>query len=443
MTSAGYRGASVMSPTADGSLLALETALGLTPTGPVERPHFFTGLLARPDVAAAGLLAVADVAASRYFDAGLMRRLANLDPVVTASGDRLRFESFSACNGVHARLDLLGDGIASGEVGFGTTNVDVNQPLRTALASVGREALVHLSVGADELRVSTPEASHEERKVAMPDRWVRGFAEVPVLASGLAHAASLTGSAVVRFLAGLPKRQPGPSLYLVPGPAGLRQSARPVPGAVHLAGAGRLAAAARIARFATSLDAFSSDSGASGWVLHLPGARLTLLLSPEPHRGFSGEGGLLRALSADAAEGAAAQLLEFLAWEPVVDPIALAELTGLPPEGVHAGLAVLATSGKVGFDVVEQSWFHRELPLAERVERDNPRLVAARRLVSDGAVGRDGDRWVVTVDDHQHWVRGVGEAASCTCLWHAKHRGGRGPCKHVLAVAITAADPVG
>jgi hypothetical protein len=443
VSGAAYLAASALTARADHSVLALETALGLTPTGPVEQPHFFSGLLARPDVAAAGLLAVADVAASRYFDAGLMQRLASLDPVVTASGDRLRFESFSACNGVHARLDLLGDGIAGGEVGFGTTNVDVNQPLRTALASVGREALVHLAVGAEELRVSTPEATHEERKVAMPDRWVRGFAEVPVIAAGLRHAATMTGSAVVRFLAGLPKRMPGPSLHLVPGSAGLRQSARPVPGAVHLAGAGRLAAAARIARFATSLDIFGGDSGASGWVLHLPGARLTLLLSPEPYRGFSGEGGLLRALSGDAGEGAAARLLEFLAWEPVIDPAALAELAGLHQDQVRAGLAVLATSGRVGYDVVEQSWFHRELPLAERVERDNPRLVAARKLVAAGAVSRDGDRWAVTVDDHQHWVRGEGEAVSCTCLWHAKHRGGRGPCKHVLAVAITAADPAG
>jgi hypothetical protein len=56
-------------------------------------------------VAASGILA--DVAASRYADLGVAARLAALDPVVTASGDRLRFESFSACNSVYARLDLL------------------------------------------------------------------------------------------------------------------------------------------------------------------------------------------------------------------------------------------------------------------------------------------------------------------------------------------------
>ncbi|HSP60862.1 MAG TPA: SWIM zinc finger family protein, partial [Ornithinimicrobium sp.] len=177
--STGYRAASTLT---DGTL-GLETALGLTPRGLVEQPRFFSGMLARPDVTAAAVLAVADVATTRYFDAGLANRVANPDPVVTASGDRVRFESFSLCNGVHARLDLLPDGIEGGEVAHGTTNVDVNQPLRTALAGVGGTALLHLDVGTDGLAVSTPEATHVERPVDLPHRWGRGFAEVPVLTS--------------------------------------------------------------------------------------------------------------------------------------------------------------------------------------------------------------------------------------------------------------------
>jgi len=207
---AAYLAASSLRADGTDTLLALETALGATPVGLVEQPQFFSGMLARPEVAAAALLAVADVAGSRYFDAGLMRRLASLDPVVTASGDRLRFESFSACNGVYARLDLLGEGIDSGEIAHGTTNVDINQPLRTALASVGRTALMHLDVGTDGLSVATPDEVHEERRVEMPDRWVRGFAETPVLAARMTPRAELAGPAVARFLAGLPRAAPGP-----------------------------------------------------------------------------------------------------------------------------------------------------------------------------------------------------------------------------------------
>ena len=53
-------------------------------------------------------------------------------------------------------FDLLPDGIDSGEVGFGTTNVDINPPLRAALASVPRGELLHLAVGSEELRGLDP-----------------------------------------------------------------------------------------------------------------------------------------------------------------------------------------------------------------------------------------------------------------------------------------------
>jgi hypothetical protein len=168
---ATYRAASVLQQRPGlTSLLELETALGATPGGLVEQPRFFSGMLSRPDVTAAGVLAVADVANSRYFDAGLVHRLSNLDPVVTASGDRLRFEAFSLCNGVHARLDLLAEGIDSGQVAHGTTNVDINQPLRTALAGIGSTELLHLDVGTEGLSMATLDETHHENGSAARGR---------------------------------------------------------------------------------------------------------------------------------------------------------------------------------------------------------------------------------------------------------------------------------
>lgn len=421
-----YRAASVLTP----DELALETALGATPSGLVDHPTFFRGFVAQPAVVAAGLLAVADVAATRYFDLAALR--ASVDPVVTASGDRLRFEAFSVCNGVHARLDLLTDGIESGEVAFGTTNVDVNPPLRAGLAGVGRADLLHLTVGPDELRVATLDGTHVERKVDLPDRWVRGFAETPAVGARMRPAFEVTGPEVAPFLFGLPRAAPGPTVAVAPTPRGPRVTVATAPGAVALAGTGRLTAARRIARFARGLAVHGDPAGASGWVFDLPGARLTLMLTAEPYRGFSGEGGLLRDLAGPADDGDAHAVLTHLAWEPVIDPDWLASATGLPRVRVDTALATLAASGKVGFDLAEQAWFHRELPMdVERAHRDNPRLVAARTLVAAGEVVRDGDRWRAG----RHWVSGE----TCTCRWYARYRGGRGPCTHVLAVGLVAA----
>ncbi len=441
MTSAAYLAQSRLDTAGDTSSLDLATALGRTPSGDVWNPAFFTGLLARPDVAAAGLLTVADVAGTRFADLGQAARLRALDPVLTAGGDRLRFESFSIDNGVYARFDLLPDGIDSGEVHFGTTNVDVNQPLRTALASVGRAELLHLSVGSDELRVSTPESAHVERRVPLPERWVRGFAETPLLARATEPALELVGPRILAFLGSLPKAAPpGPDLWLAATPAGVRALRGELPGAFPLPGSQRLRAAHRIARFATRLTASVSPSGTTAWRFDVPGGSLTLQLTAGAWRGFSGEGSLLELLGHPDAEATGRLLLDHLAWEPLVDPDALAAVTGLAPRTVDAGLAWLSASGRLGYDLAASRWFHRELPVdAELVLRTSPRLRSATRLVEEDRLRRTGDlSWAVRGSAAGEYdVRREGERWACSCRWEQQHHGTRGPCKHVLAVLLS------
>jgi hypothetical protein len=103
---------------------------------------------------------------------------------------------------------------------------------------------------------------------------------------------------------------------------------------------------------------------------------------------------------------------------------------------VVAGLAWLSASGRLGYDLVDRAWFHRELPVdSDRVLRRNPRLVAARALASDGAVKPDGDGWQVRGSRGD--LYSVSSRLRCACLWETEHAGGRGPCKHILAVLIS------
>ncbi len=438
-----YRATSTLARTADGERLDLATSLGLTPQGLVENPVFFTGFVTRPDIAAGGLLAVADVAAARYADAGLAKRLANLDPVVTASGDRLRFESFSACNSVYARFDLLPDGLGSGEVGFGTTNVDINQPLRTALARIGRAEALHLSVGSEGLKAATLHGgTHVERKVALPDRWVRGLAEVPALTASMRLRGEVTGPAMMRFLAALPRTQPpGPTLHVhaksTAWVIGHRATAEsfPIPGAARLRGAERLL------RHAVRMRAYATANGTTAWLVDVPGGRFTLALSPDPYRGFSGEGTLLMHLADSAAEAHGRALLNNLGWSATVDAADLGRRTGLTDGQVARGLAWLSASGRLGFDLAEGAWFHRELPIeADKVLRRNPRLKAAQQLHDDGGVIpiRSG-AWRVqgTRQDHKVTAASGGGGLRCSCPWDSEYVGSRGPCKHIIAVAIS------
>ncbi|MFB7363547.1 SWIM zinc finger family protein [Streptomyces hydrogenans] len=435
-----YARPSSLESTASGRLLGLETAGGLTPRGAEAHPRFFAGFLAAPQIAARGLLAVADVAAARYHQ---RPRPGSLDPVVTGNGDRLRFESFSGCGGVYARLDVLDEGLGGAETGHGTTNVDVNAPLREALSRMSGDDPMYLRVGPEEMAVTTLGGSVVEKKVPLPDRWLRGFAEAQVASARFDLRAELTGAEAVRFLRGLPRSQSRSRapLWVVQAGRTLRPTTRPGAGAVCLPGPDRLMALERVLRFATGLRVYGPVpdglASASAWEMTLPGMRLTLTLSPDPARGFSGEGGVLEALATDDAAADAELIAVLLAWEPRIDPADLAEQSGLTADRVRAALTRLGTAGRVGYDVADAAYFHRELPYdANRAERHNPRLVAARRLVTEHAVSVEGETATVVSGERRYRVRESDGALSCTCTWWAEHRGRRGPCKHALAVRM-------
>ncbi|MEJ3658380.1 SWIM zinc finger family protein [Actinomycetes bacterium KLBMP 9759] len=417
--------------------VGLATSGGTALTGPSVHPFFYRGRL--PASAAEGLLAVAKVAHTRYYQPS---GRASLDPVVTCSGDRLRFEAFSGCCGVYARLDVLSGALDGEVVDRGTTNVDVNEPLRRALSRVvGRDPL-HLSVGSDRMVVTTREAAVEERKVPLPTRWLRGFAETQVITAGFDLRAELAGPDAVRFVRSLPRSARGP-VWAVPAGRTLRLSGRPAAGAVCLAGPYRLEALGPLLPHARSMRVYgpavpsvpSRDRrpSVSAWELDLGHQRLVLVLSPEISRGLSGEGAVLDALTAPDGESDAELVGSLLTFEPRVDIADLVERSGLSEARVRAALTRLGTSGRVGFDLAESAHFHRELPFDRRVAlAANPRLVNAKALAAGGAVRVESDAVVVTAAGREYRVVGT----SCSCTWWMEYRGTRGKCQHVLAADI-------
>ncbi|WP_380171663.1 SWIM zinc finger family protein [Kineococcus sp. DHX-1] len=426
---------SVLSPGA----LRLATGLGVGPVGHLSHPRFFEGFLEHPVAAARGLLAVAAVARARYSTSG---QAGFRDPVVTADGSSLRFESFSGCGGVHARLDLLPDGLDGETQQRGTTNVDVNLPLQRALALVDGRDRLHVAVGSEELTVTTPTASVTEAKVRLPPRWVRGFAEAAISLAEMDLRAGVSAAEARGFLRGLPRGARQQTLWVVPAGKGLRATTRPVPGAVCLAGPRRLEALDALLPLASAVRLYAppvtGGPASSAWEVELPGARFTLALSPEPARGFSGEGGVLEVLAATEPGDDTTRVLDLLSWAPGLPLEDVADALRLDAARTRRSLTELGTSGRVGYDLAAASYFHRELPFdPARAERDNPRLHAARTLVAEGAVHARPDG-VVTVrrPDGERRVRRSGAGLSCTCPWWVEHAGARGPCKHVLAALL-------
>ncbi|MFD1874869.1 hypothetical protein [Hymenobacter bucti] len=156
------------------------------------------------------------------------------DPIVTAGAERLRFEAFSSCNGVYARLDL-GPAALDGEIiQSGTTNVDFNEPMVNALSRISCHEPVRLSVGQQEVPLERAAGHVTERKVTLPERWLKG------LAGAHAYLAQMEVKAHAQSLAGHSAGAARGATYLVV--CGGRPALVPVagPGAVRIVGAHRL-----------------------------------------------------------------------------------------------------------------------------------------------------------------------------------------------------------
>jgi hypothetical protein len=411
-----------------------------TSGGREANPYFFTGFLGRPLQTAQALLVVAEVARTRYYEPpGMASRLAAADPVVTSNVDRLRFESFSACAGVYARLDLEPAVLDGRPATWGTTNVDFNPPMRAALARVRDADALLMHVGHDEVRVETLGGSAVERKVPLPERWLKGFAEVQVACSHMVLRHELSAVEARRFLQSLPRAKSRSVAWATPAGKGLRLTSRADDAAVCLTGPERLRLLEKLVSVARGLRVYGPVPATqraaepSAWELVLDGARVVFTVSPELYRGFSGEGGVLSDLAA-SDEDVVDSVAENLHGEPKIDAGQVAVETGLPRTAVQTALGALGAAGKVGYDLSASAFFHRELPYDRAVlESMHPRLLGARELVEQGAVRLDGDTASVRSGDAEYVVRFGPDGARCTCAWFARHRGERGPCKHMLA----------
>jgi hypothetical protein len=221
------------------------------------------------------MLACAAVARSRYFMPGNVVAILR-DPVVTSSENRLRFESFSSCCGVHARLDLLPAALAEPPVASGSTNVDFNDAMRAALAGSAVSGPLLLSVGSGELLVDTFGGSVTERKVPLPDRWLKGFGEVQALARRMRPIGELTGTAARRFVRSIPRAARRP-LWVVPA-GGTFSSAE---ADTRIAAAQLWSCACADGRLDPALAAAALVTGVSGQALKL--SRITDALQHASH----------------------------------------------------------------------------------------------------------------------------------------------------------------
>jgi hypothetical protein len=426
-----YTAPSSVSPT--GIFLAASSSAAASSAAP-----FFSGCLLAPQRGADLALTIAEVVRTRYYTPpGMVQRLIQQsDPVITCGGAMLRFEGFSACCGVYARLDFRPEAFDANRLEPGTANVDFNPPMRAALSKLRNTEPARLTVSRAGFELSAETGGAFERRVTLPARWIKGFAEVQAHQARMERRFTISGAMVKRFLRDLPRQRTAGMIYVSPMNSTLRLSQAALRGGVPAGGIERLRILANMARHAVELTVYASGDGATAWQMETADARLFLVLSPEPSRGFSGEGQVLDALA--EGSGITARLRALLRWNNSVDAVAVGVELGSSEKEVAAALAELGSSGLAGYDLVQGKYFYRELPFdLARVAKLDPRLASARILASTGQVEIQSDgAWVRGKDGEYRLRRDQDGSWHCLCPWGARHGNSRGPCKHILAVKI-------
>jgi hypothetical protein len=399
---------------------------------------FFEGKLRRPAVVGQMLTVLCDIVRTRFY-----QKLAPmvLDPVVTSGGGMLRFEGFSSCCGVYARVDLSPEAFDVDLRGKGTTNVDFNNPMRAALRRMSDRAEASFQVGGRGVALKTGEEKIIERKVKLPVRWIKGFCEVQAYQPRLVPHFELAPLEARDLFRSLPKSNSRQGWFIARTGRTYRVTPNEKPGAVRFEGVDRVRVLEPLLASARSVQVFyDEESQTSGWQIQSDVGRFFALVSPEMNRGFSGEGQMLERLATGEWETALPTVADALNWQSHIDPAGIGSRAGLSEGAVEAALAVLGARGLAGYDVAAGRYFHRVLPFdLEKVDQLQPRLKNARELVERVEIVTQNGSEVdakVPGSEFEQYVRLRPSGNKCTCHWYSRYQGQRGACKHILAVRM-------
>lgn len=403
-------------------------------------PCFFWGRLTDPYTVARCLLTLSKVVQSSFslspFEMAMLK-----DPIVTAGNEKIRFEGFSHCAGVYARVDVLGDGHDGEFLENGTTNVDFNQPMLSTLSAVRRNENVLLSIGQKEVTLHKDGGKVTERKVPLPVKWIKGLTSVQMFLAESEKVHSFNRLQALQLFKTIPPGKPKTDYYLIT--RGGKPTFSPVKSgdAITVGGLHRLKLIEPLLSIADELRVFlHNNMQSTTWQIYIGAVRFSLSLSRDAWRGFSGEGAGLEALIEDVPDSWVEQVDNYSYANQEFNPTMMAINEDIDIKNITNLTGRLSAIGLLGYDLDENGFFYRRLPFKlSRIMSLNPRLKDAEKLLQEGKVvivQKTADKVEAQVEGSgvKHTVILSGDKEQCTCTWFSKNQGERCICKHILAV---------
>ena len=401
-----------------------------------------------------------------------------LDPVITVHPDEVFFECFSQDESSYGRLGASYEVFKNiGNFSCGTTNIDYSSALYDEFQKIRSYKTTKFEVDPSGFDVQTQgEQEFKEKKIDLPDSWVRGFLQVNSAMALPARVIELHPMDVynVCFILRRHKEKKGPRsmrYQLTPGepvrivfdPWGTEVVCRRSEyrgkdkEEIRVWGRRRLHILERLIPVANKFTVHLLGAGLpSFYVADLGDMTFTLGLSGWTANDWSTAGNFdLLAPRADVDDFTKRRVFEALKEKWLDTPDALANRIAVPRAAVLGALGAWTQAGRAMFDLAKNVYRARELsrePLPmDKLRFSNPREEAATRLLQGNGVQStmrptvDGGMELSgTVKDRSHTYKPRlvidGDAriksGECDCNYFQQNKLFKGPCEHMLALRM-------
>ncbi|MGB7344429.1 MAG: hypothetical protein WBD20_09470 [Pirellulaceae bacterium] len=410
-----------------------------------------------------------------------------LDPVISVHPDKVFFEVFSKDEGTYANLSISMDAFnLTSDPVCGTTNIDFSEPLFQSISRFRSYRETRLTIGQQGVAIDTDGSDQVlEKKIKIPDSWLRGFLQVQ--SSALLPTDSFSIAPIDLYNALRHLRMNGdrkgkrrgirielvpnekPRLVLEPWETVIQTSQSAYAGreakVIRVWGRRRLSLLRRMLPFVETVDVHLTGSGLpSFWVLKSPQMTFTMAITGFTASNWS------KALDFDlllprnvSSEKSAQKPLEKIVkhlsktWRD--DKAGLTKATKLSGEDLVQNVQLGCQHGQLMFDVPDQVYRLRpltEVPLdMERLEFRSPfersafdlvhrknavAIVNENRIYGSGLeltgkaeVKEDRREYrpqLLVSDD------GFVGRAECTCNQFRTQGLKAGPCTHLIALRL-------
>lgn len=415
-----------------------------------------------------------------------------LDPVISVHPDAVVMEVFSKDEGCYASLSFNHSFFASeGQVQYGTTNIDFSPDLAQGIEQIRSFRETQLTIGQQAVGLTSqtaealPNSEVIEKRINVPQSWLRGFLQVQSsaqLAADVFYLKPLDLYNALRYLrlhADVKGKRRGlrielepkqaPRLVLEPHDVVINGSAEAYQGkvakVVRLWGRRRLQLIKRFLPYTQSIEVRLLGNGMpSFWILRGEGMTLTVAITGFTASNWS------QALNFDLLLPRRADSLATLktvtshlqsVWVAPLNEIA--NHTGLEVAACRAALQQACQQGLVTYDAAHQVYRYRPLTEqaldmsqfqfrqpTEKLAYDllsRPNAISALTLNLIPQEGVEISATITVKEDKREYLsqlklneEGQVSKASCSCHQIMQHGLSQGACSHLIALRLAYAE---